>query len=319
VPVLLQKEPEGGQKVFLPGPEPGTFREVQPKRAAATSPRAATVPTRRSNIVVPVGPVKSSSMRAFTPVSIEPLEELSKCPIPMTADSMRADRRRRTLLQGAQPSGSAGTGAAASSEASGDVAAGAQPSAAGGRAPAPDPTQPSIDDAHVVYFHDGAPHRLAWWCWYALHVRRNKYDGSCSNDTLLAAANPGIRCRAGQLPGGASLPVRGGTAQVERIQGRGAQAPCHACLHPQHPSGQLCAPAADAAGPVQHPQAAPAATQGKRLAPCSYVLMRLVQVVVMPVNVGVAPGSAACSRDLAGLSSAWRPSLALGPVLLPHC
>jgi hypothetical protein len=69
VPVLLQKKPSATPKAFVPGPKPGTFREVQPKPPQGP-PRQPT--TQRVNIVVPVGPLQTSTMGKYTPLSVTP-------------------------------------------------------------------------------------------------------------------------------------------------------------------------------------------------------------------------------------------------------
>jgi hypothetical protein len=76
VPVFLQKKPERSPKAFMPGPKPGTFREVQPKAREGPPPPPT---TQRINIVVPMGPLQSDNMGKFTPLSVIPSLDQFQC------------------------------------------------------------------------------------------------------------------------------------------------------------------------------------------------------------------------------------------------
>ncbi len=98
VPIFLQEKPPGDPKAYVPGEQPGTFRELKPK-PPAPSPG----PTKRANIVVPVGPVKTPTMGSFTPLTVFPSLERMECRVNVT--KLLCGSRRRALLQAAASSG----------------------------------------------------------------------------------------------------------------------------------------------------------------------------------------------------------------------
>jgi hypothetical protein len=171
-----------------PGPRQGSSPAVRPNR---------------TNLLVPVGPLRTPAFGNYTPASVNPRPESFKCLIPMDANGMRIGGRRRSLLQtapvnsGMANSSMLGAGEAAAYPPSsaimpgraGDGAGDADaanstaqppPSSADGSLPAF--RLPSIDDPHYVHIprpdSDGYDLVHTCQCVAALRTWKQSVDSS---------------------------------------------------------------------------------------------------------------------------------------------